>query len=70
MIDNEVRIIGPMNIASGTAVHASQMFARNTATLLKLLIEKGLAPNGKGLDLEDEIIRETLWVHEGKVVKG
>jgi len=66
VIDNEVRIIGPMNIASGTAVHASQMFARNTATLLKLLIEKGLPK----LDLEDEIIRETLWVHEGKVVHG
>ena len=66
VIDNEVRIIGPMNIASGTAVHASQMFARNTVTLLKLLIEKGLPK----LDLEDEIIRETLWVHEGKVVHG
>jgi NAD(P) transhydrogenase subunit alpha len=66
VIDNEVRIIGPVNVASGSAVNASQMFARNTVTLLKLLIEKGLPK----LDLEDEIIRETLWVHEGKVVKG
>jgi NAD(P) transhydrogenase subunit alpha len=66
VIDNEVRIIGPTNLASGTPVHASQMFARNVVTLLKLLIDKGLPK----LDLEDEIIRETLWVHEGKVLKG
>jgi H+-translocating NAD(P) transhydrogenase subunit alpha len=70
VIDNEVRILGPLNIPSGTAVNASQMFARNTVTLLKLLIEKGLTQNHTGLDMEDEIIRETLWVHEGKVVHG
>ena len=66
VIDNEIRILGPLNIPSGTAVNASQMFARNTVTLLKLLIEKGLPK----LDMEDEIIRETLWVHEGKQVHG
>ena len=70
VIDNEVRILGPLNIPSGTAVNASQMFARNTVTLLKLLIDKGLTQNHAGLDMEDEIIRETLWVHEGKVVHG
>jgi len=70
VIDNEVRIVGPMNVPSGTAVNASQMFARNSVTLLKLLIDKGLTQNHMGLDLEDEIIRETLWIHEGKIVHG
>jgi NAD(P) transhydrogenase subunit alpha len=45
-------------------LHASQMFGNNVTALLKLLVQSGqLALNRK-----DEIIRETMVAHEGKVV--
>jgi NAD(P) transhydrogenase subunit alpha len=69
VIDNQVRIIGPANLASTTPVHASQMFARNVATFLKLLIDKGLGSEA-GPDFDDEILRDSLWVRGGQIVHG
>jgi NAD(P) transhydrogenase subunit alpha len=44
--------------------HASQMFAGNVTAFLKLLAPKGEL----ALNLEDEILRETLVVHKNEVV--
>jgi NAD(P) transhydrogenase subunit alpha len=63
--DSGVRILGPVNLPSALPTHASQMFARNLTSFLKLYIEKG-AQDG---NFEDEILSETLWIHKGKVVK-
>jgi NAD(P) transhydrogenase subunit alpha len=65
VLDSGVRILGPLNLPSALPAHASQMFARNVASFLKLYMEKG----GQEGNLEDEILRETLWIHKGKVVK-
>jgi len=64
VVENGVTIIGAMNLPSSIPHHASQMLSANIAALTKLLIREGQV----GLDLEDQIIRETLVTHGGKVV--
>ena len=59
-----VRIFGPVNLPSEIPYHASQMYAKNIATFLKHLIKDGQI----ALNLEDEIVRETLVTHAGEVV--
>jgi NAD(P) transhydrogenase subunit alpha len=59
-----VTIAGPVNLPSMVPYHASQMLSANISSFLKLIISGGNVT----LNLEDEIIRETLIVHEGKVV--
>jgi len=61
---NDVTILGHLNLASTIPYHASQMYARNLQTLLSHLTkDKSLV-----LNLEDEITREILVTRDGKVV--
>lgn len=62
--EHGVQIFGPVNLPSTIPYHASQMYARNIATFLKYLIKDGVFT----LNLEDEIVRETLVTHAGEVV--
>jgi H+-translocating NAD(P) transhydrogenase subunit alpha len=65
VIDNGVTIMGPLNIASTVPFHASQLYARNIATFLKNMMTK----DGQlAINLDDEIIRETLVARNGEVV--
>lgn len=62
---NEVTVIGPTNIASTHAYHASQMYSRNIVTFLAHLIDD----EGKlKLDRTDEITGATLVTLNGEVV--
>lgn len=61
-----VTIIGVINIASGVPYHASQMYARNITTFLANLVKEGKI----NLNLEDEIIRETLLTRSGEIVNA
>jgi NAD(P) transhydrogenase subunit alpha len=54
-----------VNIPSMVPRDASQMYASNVTAFLKHLAPKGVL----NLNLEDEIIRETLVTHGGKVVQ-
>jgi NAD(P) transhydrogenase subunit alpha len=65
VIHRGISIVGPVNLASKAPFHASQMYATNVVNLLKLMIDKEGALN---INLGDEIIRETLVTHEGKIV--
>jgi NAD(P) transhydrogenase subunit alpha len=56
-----VRIVGPLNVASGLANHASQLFSRNVTTFLKQLIKDGAL----SIDREDEIVSATLILESG-----
>lgn len=59
-----VTIIGTVNLASTVPYHASQMYAKNIATLLLNMIGK----EGKfQLKMEDEIVRGTLIARGGNV---
>ena len=64
VIHNQVTILGPLNIPSMIPNHASQMLSANITAVAKLLLREG----NSSLNLEDEIIRESLVTHEGKVV--
>lgn len=55
---DEVQIVGPINIASGVAHHASQLYSRNVATFLKTIIKEGEVH----VDTEDEIIAATMVI--------
>jgi NAD(P) transhydrogenase subunit alpha len=61
-----VTINGPLNLAGTMPTHASQMYARNVADLLKLMVKDGAVH----LDFEDEIVDEACVTHEGKVRKS
>lgn len=59
-----ITICGPLNLQSEVAFDASKMYSKNICEFLT-----NLAPEGTlKLDLEDQIIRETMVTHEGKVV--
>jgi NAD(P) transhydrogenase subunit alpha len=59
-----VTILGPTNLPSELPFHASQMFSANVTALLQYLVRDGRLH----LDREDEIIGQTLTVHQGQVV--
>ncbi len=61
---NGVSVMGPVNLPSTVPYHASQMYARNIAAFLQLLVKDGELQ----LNLEDQIIRETLLTHNKEVV--
>jgi H+-translocating NAD(P) transhydrogenase subunit alpha len=64
VVEHNVTILGPTNLPSEAPYHASQMYAKNIVTfLLNLVKEKQVQIN-----LEDEIIRDTLISRDGKVV--
>jgi NAD(P) transhydrogenase subunit alpha len=65
IVDNAVTIIGPVNLPSTIPYHASQMYARNIATFLKNMMTKEGQLN---INMEDEIVRETLVARDGEVV--
>jgi NAD(P) transhydrogenase subunit alpha len=64
VVHNQVTILGPLNVPSMIPNHASQMLSSNIAAVAKLLLREG----NISLNLEDEIIRESLVTHEGKVI--
>ncbi len=65
VVHRGVSIVGPVNLASRAPYHASQLYATNVVNLLKLMLNK---EGVLAIDRNDEIVRETLVTHEGKVV--
>jgi NAD(P) transhydrogenase subunit alpha len=55
--------MAPTDLASGGAVHASQMFSRNVATLMQHLVKDGRLT----IDLADEITGAMTVAHDGAV---
>jgi NAD(P) transhydrogenase subunit alpha len=64
VVHNEVTILGPVNLPSMVPNHASQMLSANITAVAKLLLKDGSI----AVNLEDEIIRESLVTHDGKIV--
>ena len=64
--EHGVSIIGTFNLASSVPYHASQMYARNLSAFLLHLVRDGRLQ----LNLEDEIIRETLLTKDGEVLNA
>ncbi len=61
-----VTILGPGNLPSTTAYHASQMYAKNIQTFIEHLVDDGQIE----IDTEDEITRDTLVCRDGEIVQA
>ena len=66
IIEHGVTIIGYFNLATGMPYHASQMYARNLTAFLLHLVKDGQLQ----LNLDDEIVHETLLTKDGEVVNA
>jgi NAD(P) transhydrogenase subunit alpha len=64
VVEGRVTILGPLNLPAEVPQHASQMYGKNISTfLLNLVKDKQVQIN-----LEDEIIRDTLIARDGRIV--
>ncbi len=63
VVDGGVTILGPANLPAEIPYHASQMYAKNIATFLLNMVKNGQL----NLNVEDEIVRETLVTRDGKI---
>jgi NAD(P) transhydrogenase subunit alpha len=66
VVEHGVTIIGWFNLASTVPYHASQMYARNVSAFLLHLVKDGELQ----LNMDDEIVRETMLTHGGEVVNA
>jgi len=64
VVHQGITILGPVDLASTVPRDASQMYASNLTAFLKHLAPKGTL----NLNLDDEIVRETLVTHGNQVV--
>jgi proton-translocating NAD(P)+ transhydrogenase subunit alpha len=60
---NGVKILGPKNLPSELARHASQMYARNLLNFLQPAIKDGEL----AIDWQDEVFAQSVLTHEGGV---
>ena len=59
-----VTVIGPVNLPSEVPLHASQMYSKNISAFLQFLLQDGAL----SVDTSDEIIRESLVAHGGRLL--
>jgi NAD(P) transhydrogenase subunit alpha len=65
VLRHDVKILGPLNVPSTMAEHASQLYARNIESLLGLMVsEEGELK----LDFDDEIIAGACVTRDGEIV--
>ncbi len=66
ILHNRVKIHGPVNVPSTVSGHASELYAKNLLNLLGLLIKDGQIH----IDLEDQILKDSLITHGGAIVNA
>ena len=66
VVEQGITILGPVNLPATIPYHASQMYAKNVSNLLLLLVKEGKID----LDMEDEVVRETLFTRDGEVANA
>ena len=59
-----VKIVGPVNLATQLAYHASEMYARNLLNFLKPAIDKSGA---LAIDWNDEVFAQSCLTHDGAI---
>lgn len=65
--DNEIKIVGTVNLAGKVPATASQLYAKNLYSFIELFVDKE-NDNKFEIPWEDEIIKATLLTKDGKVV--
>jgi H+-translocating NAD(P) transhydrogenase subunit alpha len=66
IVHHGVTVLGPLNLPSEVPYHASQLYAKNISTFLLSLVKEGQLK----LDLEDEIVRQTLVARDGAACRA
>ena len=61
---NGVQVIGPTNVPSSIATHASLVYAKNVANLLQLMVHDRVVD----IDVDDDVVRDTLVARDGEIV--
>jgi len=64
VIERGVRILGPANMPADVPYHASQMYSKNLANFVSLLVKDGAMQ----VDSDDEIIKTTMITHNGNII--
>ncbi len=64
VVVHDVTVHAPLNLPATMPVHASQMYSRNIASFLALLLKEGKMV----VDFEDQIIHDACITHEGRSV--
>jgi len=64
VVAHGVTILGPENVPSELAYHASQMYGKNMQTLLELILDD---EGNLNLDFNDEIVAGTVVAHESEI---
>jgi NAD(P) transhydrogenase subunit alpha len=64
VVAHGVTILGPENVPSELAYHASQMYGKNMQTLLELILDE---EGNLNLDFNDEIVAGTVVAHKGEI---
>jgi NAD(P) transhydrogenase subunit alpha len=65
VVEHDVKILAPLNLASTLAEHASQLYARNISALLELMVGED---GSLQLDFDDEIIAGACVTRGGEIV--
>lgn len=63
VIDNKVKIVGPVNLPASLGRHASDMYARNIYNFLSPAIDKG----DLKIDWEDEVFASSVLTKDGEI---
>ena len=66
ILHNRVKVYGPLNVPSTVSGHASELYAKNLLNLLNLMIKEGEL----NIDLEDQILKDSLITHGGAIVNA
>lgn len=66
IIHNRVKVYGPINVPSTVSGHASELYAKNLLNLMTLMIIDGQIK----IDLEDQILHDSLITHGGEIVSA
>ena len=66
ILHNRVKVYGPLNVPSTVSGHASELYAKNLLNLLTLMIKEGEL----NIDLEDQILKDSLITHGGAIVNA
>ncbi len=66
IVHNRVKVYGPLNVPSTVSGHASELYAKNLLNLITLMIKD----NNINIDLEDQILKDSLITHGGEIVNA
>jgi NAD(P) transhydrogenase subunit alpha len=64
VLHNGVKIVGPVNLPTQLAYHASEMYARNLLNFLKPALDKSGA---LAIDWQDEVFAQSCLTHDGVI---